>query len=114
MYDPYKDLRVWFYWLGRLETASFVALLTIAMPLKYLADKPDAVGWVGWIHGVLLVVYLVALSSVARVFGLRLSQVLQAIGLALVPFGPVLLERRWRRRDLLKEMTYRSAASIAR
>jgi integral membrane protein len=101
MADPKHDTRSWFYWLGRIETASFVALLGIAMPLKYLADQPAAVGWVGWTHGVLLIMYLVALASVARVYALRFGQMLLAGVLALLPFGPVILESIWRRRGVL-------------
>jgi integral membrane protein len=93
--------RTWFFWLGRFETASFVALLGIAMPLKYAAGLPAAVGWVGWTHGVLLIVYLLALLSVARVFKVGLVQVAVAGVLALLPFGPVLLEHRWRKAGLL-------------
>jgi integral membrane protein len=101
MADPRHDTRGWFYWLGRSETASFVVLLAIAMPLKYLADRPAAVGWVGWLHGVLLIIYLVALMSVARVYALRFRQVVLAGVLALLPFGPLVLEHRWRRRGVL-------------
>jgi integral membrane protein len=101
MADPKHDTRSWFFWLGRIETASFVVLLAIAMPLKYAAGRPAAVGWVGWLHGVLLIVYLVALMSVARVYALRLGQVVVAGVLALLPFGPLVLERRWRRRGVL-------------
>jgi integral membrane protein len=101
MADPKHDTRSWFFWLGRIETASFVALLAIAMPLKYVADRPAAVGWIGWLHGVLLIVYLVALMSVARVYAVRLGQVLLAGVLALLPFGPLVLERHWRRRGVL-------------
>lgn len=101
MADPKHDTRSWFFWLGRIETASFVALLAIAMPLKYVAGLPAAVGWVGWLHGVLLIVYLVALSSVARVYAVSLARVLFAGVLALLPFGPLVLERLWRRRGVL-------------
>ncbi|KIG18727.1 hypothetical protein DB30_07742 [Enhygromyxa salina] len=96
-----EGTRTWFYWLGRLETASFVALLGIAMPLKYVANQPAAVGWVGWTHGVLLIVYLIALLSVARVYRVGLVRVGVAGVLALLPFGPVLLEWLWRRRGVL-------------
>ena len=41
--------------VGRLEAISFLTLLGIAMPLKYLGDMPQAVQVVGWIHGVLFV-----------------------------------------------------------
>ncbi|PRQ01183.1 DUF3817 domain-containing protein [Enhygromyxa salina] len=96
-----QDTRNWFYWIGRIETASFVALLGVAMPLKYLADQPEAVGWVGWTHGVLLIVYLIALLSVARVYRVGLFRVCLAGVLALLPFGPVVLEWLWRRQGVL-------------
>jgi integral membrane protein len=91
----------WFYALGRAETASFVALLGIAMPLKYAAGMPGATAWVGWLHGMLLLVYVIALLSVVRVHGLGLRHALVGGVLALVPFGPVVLEWRWRKTGVL-------------
>jgi integral membrane protein len=96
------DLRAWFYWIGRLETASFVALLGVAMPLKYVAGLPAAVSWVGWLHGVLLIVYLVALASVARVFQVGWVRMAAAGVAALLPFGPVALEWWWRKQGVLR------------
>lgn len=43
---------------GLLEGLSFVILLAIAMPLKYLAGKPEMVSVVGMAHGVLFVLYI--------------------------------------------------------
>lgn len=91
----------WFYALGRAETASFVVLLGIAMPLKYAAGMPAATAWVGWLHGMLLLVYVIALLSVVRVHGLGLSRAVMGGVAALLPFGPVWLERRWRRGGVL-------------
>lgn len=91
----------WFYALGRAETASFVALLGIAMPLKYIGGMPAATAWVGWLHGMLLLVYVIALLSVVRVHGLGLGRAIMGGALALVPFGPVWLEWRWRRTGVL-------------
>lgn len=96
--DP---LVAWFYALGRAETASFVALLVIAMPLKYAAGMPAATAWVGWLHGMLLFVYVIALRSVVRVHGLGLRHAITGGVLALLPFGPVWLERRWRAAGVL-------------
>lgn len=97
------DTRTWFYWLGRIETASFVALLGIAMPLKYVAGNPEPVGWVGWTHGVLLIVYVLALLSVARIYKVGLGRVFVAGVLAMLPFGPLVLEHRWRKQGVLGE-----------
>lgn len=91
----------WFYALGRAETASFVVLLGIAMPLKYAADMPAVTSWVGWLHGMLLLVYVLGLLSVVRVHGLGLRHAVLGGALALLPFGPVWLEWRWRKDRVL-------------
>lgn len=43
---------------GLLEGLSFIILLAIAMPLKYLAGMPEMVRIVGMAHGVLFVAYI--------------------------------------------------------
>lgn len=53
-----KRLRI----VGFIEGISFLVLLLIAMPLKYLAGQPDAVRIVGTAHGALWVIYLVVLA----------------------------------------------------
>lgn len=40
------------------EGGSFLLLLFVAMPLKYGMDLPLAVTIMGWVHGVLFMVYL--------------------------------------------------------
>lgn len=51
---------------GLLEGLSFIILLAIAMPLKYLAGKPEMVSIVGMAHGVLFVLYI-ALTVMAKI-----------------------------------------------
>src|SRR5687768_5620865 len=43
---------------GILEGLSFIMLLAIAMPQKYLAGKPEMVSIVGMAHGVLFILYI--------------------------------------------------------
>ena len=43
---------------GLVEGLSFIILLVIAMPLKYLAGQPQMVSIVGMAHGVLFVLYI--------------------------------------------------------
>jgi integral membrane protein len=50
---------------GILEGLSFIILLLIAMPLKYIAGKPEMVSIVGMAHGVLFVLYI-SLSVLAK------------------------------------------------
>ena len=76
------------------EGVSYLLLLGIAMPLKYLANFPQAVSVVGWLHGALFVGLCAALLHTmvaARWPFLRGAVVFIA---AVVPFGPFLLDRR--------------------
>lgn len=48
----------WLRKTGIAEGFSFLLLLGIAMPLKYLLKQPMAVTIVGWAHGILFVGFL--------------------------------------------------------
>jgi integral membrane protein len=50
--------------IGFLEGISYLLLLGVAMPLKYLAGEPMAVRTVGMAHGILFLLYLLALVPV--------------------------------------------------
>ncbi len=82
--------------LGMLEGASFLLLLGVAMPLKYLAGIPLAVKVVGWIHGMLFVAFALAIPP--GVSALRWSGGRGLLVLAgdLLPFGPFVMDRRLR------------------
>lgn len=76
-----------------LEGLSFITLLFIAMPLKYLADLPVAVRIVGMAHGVLFVLYVLSLAETAPAQRWSFTRVLIAFGASLIPFGNFWLER---------------------
>ncbi|WP_224244732.1 DUF3817 domain-containing protein [Hyalangium gracile] len=80
-----------------LEGLSFVVLLFIAMPLKYLADMPLAVRLVGMAHGVLFLLYLPALFEVAVAHRWSFLRGVVAFAASLVPFGTFVLEASLRR-----------------
>jgi integral membrane protein len=80
-----------------LEGASFVILLFIAMPLKYLADLPLAVRIVGSVHGLLFLMFMAALSRAGRVHGWPLRRWLLAFVSSIVPFGTFIFDRSLRR-----------------
>ena len=48
----------WLRKAGITEGISFLVLLGVAMPVKYLLDQPMAVTVVGWIHGILFIAFL--------------------------------------------------------
>lgn len=76
-----------------LEGLSFVVLLGVAMPLKYLAGMPMAVRVVGSIHGALFIAYFVALALATRERRWSAPRVVTLATASLLPFGPLLVDR---------------------
>ena len=75
-------------WLGFIEGVSTLILFFVAMPLKYLADKPVAVEIAGSIHGGLFVCLVLMLAiSIWRV-PIKVSMSLMGMLSAALPFGP--------------------------
>ncbi len=92
-----KDARKMLGWVGYAEGTSFLVLLGIAMPLKHLADRPEAVLYVGWAHGLLWVLYIVAAMR-AWIACKWTIVIFFLAGLASVlPFGPFVFDR-WLRK----------------
>lgn len=83
--------------IGTLEGASFLVLLGIAMPLKYLAGYPQAVRVVGMIHGLLFVLFAVAVVEASVSMRWPLRRVLAAFVAAVLPFGPFVFDAHLRR-----------------
>lgn len=80
--------------LALIEGVSFLLLLGIAMPLKYLAGMPLAVKAVGWAHGVLFVAFCFALLQTMLVMGWSFARSAVVFVASLLPFGPFVLDRR--------------------
>jgi integral membrane protein len=80
-----------------LEGASFLALLFVAMPLKYLAGLPLAVRIVGSVHGLLFLMFMAALYRAGREREWPLSRSLLAFVSSIVPFGTFIFDRSLRR-----------------
>ena len=87
---PLSRLRL----VGFLEGLSFLVLVLIAMPLKYFADSPLAVRYVGMAHGILFLLYLLALVPVALDHRWSLRTVALAVLASLLPAGPFVFDAR--------------------
>ena len=90
--------------IGRLrvisivEGISFIVLLLIAMPMKYIWGMPSAVTVVGMVHGVLFLLFCVALVNAVLVARWRLKPPLLIFLASLSPFAPLWVEH-WLRRQ---------------
>jgi len=86
--------------IGRLrlvalvEGISFLLLLFIAMPLKYLAGYPAAVKVTGMAHGVLFILFMLALLHTTIAYRWKLTFSLLVFLSSLVPFGTFFMDGR--------------------
>ena len=81
-----------------LEGVSYLVLLGIAMPLKYMADLPQAVRVVGMAHGVLFVLFVLLLIQVATEKSWSFKKSALSFISSLVPFGTFYADARWFRK----------------
>ena len=70
-----------------LEGISFLLLLLVAMPLKYMAGEPAMVRYTGMAHGVFFVWYVFAVILAKEAYRFTLPQTALALLASLLPFG---------------------------
>ena len=85
--------------IGMAEGLSLLVLLGIAMPLKYLADQPEAVKYVGWIHGLLFVAFVIAVLMMYHERNWPLKKVALAFVAAFLPFGTFVFDAQLRKEE---------------
>ena len=83
--------------VGILEGISYLILLFIAMPLKYVAGLPIFVRVFGMAHGLLFILFLLMLFIVWVKYRWSLTRVIGAFFASLLPFGNFILDARLRR-----------------
>jgi integral membrane protein len=89
MRDALTQLR----WVSMAEGLSWLVLLFVAMPLKYLGDDPSWVWWTGRIHGALFVLLGLVALRCWHVRRWPFRRLVFAGVCALLPFGAFVLER---------------------
>jgi integral membrane protein len=89
-----KQLRL----IGIIEGSSFLLLLGVCMPLKYMLEIPEPTKVVGMIHGVFFMYYCLLVLLVAKVKHWPKHHTLLALVASVLPFGPFIVDAK-----LLKE-----------
>lgn len=77
-----------------LEGISFLVLLFLAMPLKYIFDMPLPVRIVGMAHGVLFISFIFYLALVKLEYKWSFKKTALAFAASLLPFGTFVLDAR--------------------
>ncbi len=91
--------------IGRLRMAgisegiSFIVLLFIAMPLKYYAGNLVVMWYTGWVHGLLFMLYILALISAKISLGWNFKKTVIAFLASLLPFGTFILDSSLRKEE---------------
>lgn len=89
------------------EAISTVVLFFVAMPLKYLAEIPEAVRIAGSIHGFLVVIFVILLIMCWQTYNWKFSRVVKYFVVSLIPIVSF-----WIERDVKKDILNKTKASV--
>ena len=78
--------------MGYLEGTSFLLLLGIAMPLKYMLGIPEAVQYIGMAHGALFIAYILVLLITTSKIKMPLWAMPAGVIGSFLPFGPFIFD----------------------
>lgn len=81
--------------ISTLEAISFLLLLGVAMPLKYIWEMPQMVQTVGMAHGVLFLLYIASAVYISQKLNWSIKKLAIAVFCSVIPFGPFYVERNY-------------------
>ncbi len=96
--------------ISLIEALSYLVLLGIAMPLKYVWGEPQAVRVVGMAHGVLFCLFCCALLNAMLVQKWGLKPPFWIFMASLFPFAPLWVEMWLKQQTAPQEISRRTAA----
>jgi integral membrane protein len=85
--------------LGWFEGGSFLLLMFVGMPLKYLMGNPFAVKLLGMPHGILFIAYVLLANIIAEELNWSLKVRMYAFLAAVLPFGTFIFEHKFLKSD---------------
>ena len=77
------------------EGISYILLLFVGMPLKYLADNPVVVKSVGMPHGILFIAYIIGVFLIRDKVEWNLKTTLIALVASILPFGTFYINKKY-------------------
>jgi integral membrane protein len=88
-----QNITNWFLKIGKIEGYSYLILVFVAMPLKYVFHIPEYIRPVGTLHGVLFVAFMILLALMFFKVNMSFKNAVLSFLLSLVPFGTFFLKR---------------------
>ncbi|HEU4962236.1 MAG TPA: DUF3817 domain-containing protein [Bacilli bacterium] len=83
--------------IGVVEGVSYLVLLLISMPMKYIMGIPEPVQVVGMIHGVLFILYILAVIQAGLTTRWSLKWWIGALASSSIPVATFILDGRLQR-----------------
>ncbi|MCO0596403.1 DUF3817 domain-containing protein [Peribacillus butanolivorans] len=84
----------WFRFITIIEGISYVLLLAIGMPFKYILDIGEATLILGSIHGFLFVLFCFLLLYVSRKLKWSFIKMAMIFIVSFIPFGNFVIDRK--------------------
>ena len=88
-----------FRMVGIAEGISFLILLLIAMPLKYMFNIPEAVKIFGWMHGALFIGFIYLAFEVMGALRKNIGWFAKAFAAAIIPCGTFIFDRQLKKEE---------------
>ncbi|WP_456438141.1 DUF3817 domain-containing protein [Psychroserpens sp.] len=89
MFSLFNSFKV----IALLEGISYILLLFVAVPIKYLADDPQYVKLLGMPHGLLFVAYIVLAVLLVAKLKWNGKTLLIVLAASIIPFGTFYVDR---------------------
>ncbi|KIM07911.1 MAG: membrane protein [Sulfurovum sp. PC08-66] len=80
--------------IGLIEGISYLVLLFVAMPIKYLLGDPSYVKVIGMAHGILFMLFVAAQFRAALKYRFDLKENALYFVASLIPFGTFFTDKR--------------------
>ena len=78
-----------------LEGVSYILLLFIATPIKYLAKDPQYVKLLGMPHGILFIAYIVFAFTLKKDYKWTSNIFIKILLASIIPFGTFYIDRKY-------------------
>ncbi|WP_395339597.1 DUF3817 domain-containing protein [Ningiella sp. W23] len=89
LHSPIARLRL----IGKIEGATLILLLFIAVPLKHIFELPIGVQFMGPLHGIAFLSYLIVLIECISGGGFSKREICRLSIVVIIPFGPFFNEQ---------------------
>jgi integral membrane protein len=80
--------------LGVVEGVSFLIILFVTMPLKYVWEMAEPNKIIGMAHGILFIAYCLLVVIVGYIFRWKLLTIFWALLASIIPFGTFVADKK--------------------